>query len=77
MARLFPTDKEGNLVAYGQRQAKRLLLFDRNGGSDLTLASFRHSSTRSSKYTRTLRALDKGNRIIYRAWRLKDEFERF
>ena len=38
---------------------------------------YRHSSTRSRKDTRTLRALDKGNRRIYRAWCLKDEFERF
>jgi len=38
---------------------------------------YRHSSTRSRKDTRTLRALDKGNRRIYRAWQLKDEFEQF
>jgi len=38
---------------------------------------YRHSSTRSRKQTATLRALDKGNRRIYRAWRLKDEFEQF
>ena len=38
---------------------------------------YRHSSTRSREDTRTLRALDKGNRRIYRAWCLKDEFERF
>ncbi len=38
---------------------------------------YRHSSTRSRQDTRTLKALDKGNRRIYRAWRLKDEFERF
>jgi len=38
---------------------------------------YRHSSTRSRKHTRTLKALEKSNRRIYRAWRLKDEFERF
>ena len=38
---------------------------------------YRHSSTRSRKDTRTLHALEKGNRRIYRAWRLKDEFEQF
>ena len=36
---------------------------------------YRHSSTRSPENTRTLRALEKHNRRIYRAWRLKDEFE--
>jgi transposase len=38
---------------------------------------YRHSSTRSRKHTRTLKALEKSNRRIYRAWRLKDEFEQF
>lgn len=38
---------------------------------------YRHSSTRSRKDTRTLKALERGNRRIYRAWRLKDEFELF
>jgi transposase len=36
---------------------------------------YRHSSTRSRQDTQTLKALEKGNRRIYRAWRLKDEFE--
>jgi transposase len=36
---------------------------------------FRHSSTRSRRDTRTLRTLETANRRIYRAWRLKDEFE--
>ena len=36
---------------------------------------YRHSSTRSRRETQTLRALEKHNRRIYRAWRLKDEFE--
>ncbi len=38
---------------------------------------FRHSSHRSKKDTRVLKALYKGNRRIYRAWVLKDEFEQF
>ena len=38
---------------------------------------YRHSSTRSRKDTQSLRALDKANRRIYRAWQLKDEFEHF
>lgn len=38
---------------------------------------YRHSSTRSRKDTRTLKALEKANNRIYRAWRLKDEFEQF
>jgi len=36
-----------------------------------------HSSTRSHKDRATLRDLERTNRRIYRAWRLKDEFERF
>jgi len=36
---------------------------------------YRHSSTRSRKDTITLQALEKANQRIYRAWRLKDEFE--
>ena len=38
---------------------------------------YRHSSTRSRGDTRTLKALEKANYQIYRAWRLKDEFEQF
>jgi transposase len=38
---------------------------------------YRHSSTRSRGDTRTLKGLERGNRRIYRAWRLKDEFELF
>ena len=38
---------------------------------------YRHSSTRSRKDTRSLKALDRGNHRIYRASRLKDEFEPF
>lgn len=36
---------------------------------------YRHSSTRTRRDRRTLNALERGNRRIYRAWRLKDEFE--
>lgn len=38
---------------------------------------YRHSSTRSRENTQTLKALEKANKRIYRAWRLKDEFEQF
>lgn len=38
---------------------------------------YRHSSTRTRRDTHSLRALDKHNRRIYRAWQLKEEFERF
>ncbi len=38
---------------------------------------YRHSSTRSRQNTETLKALEKANNRIYRAWRLKDEFEQF
>jgi transposase len=37
----------------------------------------RHSVTRTRKDTKTLKELEKWNRRIYRAWRLKDEFEQF
>jgi hypothetical protein len=37
---------------------------------------YRHSSTRSKEDTQALKALEKANNRIYRAWRLKDEFER-
>jgi len=38
---------------------------------------YRHSSTRTPQDTRTLKALNKGNARIYRAWVLKDQFEHF
>jgi transposase len=38
---------------------------------------FKHSSNRSPEDSRILKALQKGNRRIYRAWVLKDEFEHF
>ncbi len=37
----------------------------------------RPSAHRSRKDRRTLKTLEKANRRIYRAWRLKDEFEHF
>ena len=49
---------------------------DRKALKGLRWLLYRHSSTRSRKDTRTLRPLDKDNRRIYRAWCLKDEFER-
>lgn len=50
---------------------------DRKALKGLRWLLYRHSSTRSHKDTRTLKALDKANRRIYRAWQLKDEFEQF
>lgn len=38
---------------------------------------YRHSSTCTREDTATLKALEKANNRIYRAWRLKDEFEQF
>lgn len=48
---------------------------DRKALKGLRWLLYRHSSTRSRKQTRTLKALEKANLRIYRAWRLKDEFE--
>jgi len=50
---------------------------DRKALKGLRWLLYRHSSTRSRKDTRTLKELEKLNRRIYRAWRLKDEFEQF
>lgn len=50
---------------------------DRKALKGLRWLLYRHSSTRTRKHTKTLKALDKSNRRIYRAWRLKDEFEQF
>ena len=50
---------------------------DRKALKGLRWLLFQHSSTRSRQDTQTLKALDKGNRRIYRAWRLKVEFEQF
>ncbi len=50
---------------------------DRKALKGLRWLLYRHSATRSRKDTRTLKALEKANNRIYRAWRLKDEFEQF
>ena len=50
---------------------------DRKALKGLRWLLFRHSSVRSRQDTQTLKALKKGNLRIYRAWQLKDEFERF
>lgn len=50
---------------------------DRKAMKGLRWLLYRHSSTRSKADTRTLKALEKANNRIYRAWRLKDEFEQF
>jgi len=50
---------------------------DRKALKGLRWLLYRHSSTRSPEGTRTLKQLEKLNRRIYRAWRLKDEFEQF
>ena len=50
---------------------------DRRALKGLRWLLYRHSSTRTRCDTRNLKALDKHNRRIYRAWRLKEEFEHF
>ena len=50
---------------------------DRKPLKGLRWLLYRHSSTRSRRDTRHLKALDKHNRRIYRAWQLKEEFEQF
>lgn len=50
---------------------------DRKKLKGLRWLLYRHSTNRSRKDTNTLKALEKSNRRIYRAWRLKDEFEQF
>lgn len=50
---------------------------DRKPLKGLRWLLYRHSSTRTRRDTRNLKALDKHNRRIYRAWQLKEEFEQF
>ena len=50
---------------------------DRKALKGMRWLLYRHSSTRTRCDTRNLKALDKHNRRIYRAWRLKEEFEHF
>jgi transposase len=50
---------------------------DRKALKGLRWLLYRHSTNRTPDATRTLKELEKLNRRIYRAWRLKDEFEQF
>ncbi|QOC23788.1 ISL3 family transposase [Wenzhouxiangella sp. AB-CW3] len=50
---------------------------DRKALKGMRWLLYRHSSTRTRRDTQSLKALDKHNRRIYRAWRLKEEFEQF
>jgi len=50
---------------------------DRKALKGMRWLLYRHSSTRTRRDTANLKALDKHNRRIYRAWRLKEEFEHF
>ena len=50
---------------------------DRKALKGLRWLLFKHSAHRSKRDTRLLHALRTGNRRIYRAWVLKDEFEQF
>jgi len=50
---------------------------DRKALKGMRWLLYRHSSTRTRRDTANLKALDKHNRRIYRAWRLKEEFEQF
>lgn len=60
-----------------KEQWREASVSDRKALKGLRWLLYRHSSTRSRKDTRTLKALEKANNRIYRAWRLKDEFEQF
>ena len=58
-----------------KEQWRQSNLTERKALKGLRWLLYRHSSTRTKRDTRTLNALERGNRRIYRAWRLKDEFE--
>jgi len=60
-----------------KEQWRRATQAERKALKGLRWLLYRHSSTRTRRDTRNLRALDKHNRRIYRAWRLKEEFEQF
>jgi transposase len=60
-----------------KEQWRQANLAERKALKGLRWLLYRHSSTRTKRDTRTLNALERGNRRIYRAWRLKDEFEQF
>ena len=61
----------------GKQQWREASAQDRISLKGLRWLLYRHSSSRFRQNTATLKALEKGNRRIYRAWRLKDEFEQF
>ena len=63
------------LTTYARNSGSEASAADRKALKGLRWLLYRHSSTRSRRDTQTLRALEKHNRRIYRAWRLKDEFE--
>ena len=58
-----------------KEQWREASVTDRKALKGLRWLLYRHSSNRSRRDTKTLKALEKHNRRIYRAWRLKDEFE--
>ena len=60
-----------------KEQWRNALPDERKALKGLRWLLFKHSSNRSKQDTRTLKALQKGNRRIHRAWILKDEFEQF
>lgn len=60
-----------------KEQWRKANKIDRKALKGLRWLLYRHSSTRSRDDTRTLKELERSNRRIYRAWRLKDEFEQF
>lgn len=60
-----------------KEQWRETVAEDRKALKGLRWLLYRHSFTRSRKDTRTLKVLEKANNRIYRAWRLKDEFEQF
>ncbi len=58
-----------------KEQWREASVADRKALKGLRWLLYRHSSSRSRRDTQTLKALERHNRRIYRAWRLKDEFE--
>ncbi len=60
-----------------KEQWREAVAEDRKALKGLRWLLYRHFFTRSRKDTRTLKGLEKANNRIYRAWRLKDEFEQF
>lgn len=60
-----------------KQQWRTASVSDRKALKGLRWLLFKHSSNRSKKESRILKALRKGNRRIHRAWVLKDDFEQF